>query len=174
MNLNSGRYVERFLIAAAVALAVPLSAVAFGGSHGAPNGCGGAEMPGKVGQRGPGERMPPYLRGLNLSEAQRDKVFAILHAQAPAMRDKAKVVQRVETDLRGLAMSPDYSEAKARSLADVSARAMAEMTLARLATDRQVLEVLSPEQRKQVAEMKSEREVVRGDGPRAGEGGPRR
>jgi len=174
MNLNSGRYVERFLIAAAVALAVPLTAVAFGGAHGAPNGSCGAEMPGKGGQRGPGERMPPYLRGLNLSEVQRDKVFAIMHAQAPAMRDKAKAVQRAEEDIRGLAMSPDYSEAKARTLADASARAMAEMTLARLATDRQVLEVLTPEQRKQVAEIKAEREASRGDGPRGGEGRPRR
>lgn len=174
MNLKSRRYVERFLIAAAVALAVPLSAVAFGGAHGAPNSCGGPEMPGKVGHRGPGERMPPYLRGLNLSEAQRDKVFAILHAQAPAMRDKAKMVHRAEADLRGLAMSPDFSEARARSLADASARAMTEMTLARVATDRQVLEVLTPEQRMQVAEMKPERAAVQGDGARAGEGGPRR
>lgn len=175
MNLNSGRYVERFLIAAAVALAVPLSAVAFGGAQGVPNSCGGAEMPGKAGQRGMGgEKMPPYLRGLNLSEAQRDKVFAILHAQAPAMRDKVKAVHRAEADLRGLAMSPDFSEARARSLADASGRAMAEMTLARVATDRQVLAVLTPEQRQQVAEMKPEREVVRSDGPRGGEGGPRR
>lgn len=167
MNLRSGRYVERFLIAAAVALAVPLTAVAFGGPHGAPNSCSGAEMQGKAGPRGmAGERMPPYLRGLSLSEAQRDKVFAILHAQAPAMRDKAKAVQRAEADLRGLALAPDYSEARARTLADASARAMAEMTLARVAIDRQVLEVLTPEQRKQAAEMKPERETVRGDGPR--------
>src|SRR5574343_1386225 len=174
MNSNYGRYVERFLIAAAVALAVPLSAVAFGGAHGAPSHCGGAEMPGKAGHRGPGEMMPPYLRGLELSEAQRDKVFAILHAQAPAMREKAKAVQRAEADLRGLAMSAEYSEARARALADASAKAMAEMTLARLATDRQVLEVLTPEQRKQAAEMKPEREGARGDGPRGGEGGARR
>jgi Spy/CpxP family protein refolding chaperone len=167
MNLNSGRYVERFLIAAGVALAVPLTAVAFGGPHGGPNSCGGAEMSGKAGPRGMGgERMPPYLRALSLSEAQRDKVFAIMHAQVPAMRDKAKVVQRAEADLRGLALAPDYSEARARALADASAKAMAEMVLARVATDRQVLEVLTPEQRKQVAEMKPEREASRGDGPR--------
>lgn len=175
MNLNSGRYVERFLIAAAVALAVPLSAVAFGGPHGAANDCAAGEMHGKGRPGGMGnERMPPYLRGLSLSEAQRDKVFAILHAQAPAMRDKAKAVQRAEADLRDLAMAPDFSEARARPLADASARAMAEMTLARLATDRQVLEVLTPEQRKQVAEMKPEREANRGDGSRGSEGGARR
>lgn len=166
MNLNSGGYVERFLIAAAVALAVPLTAVAFGGPHGALTSCGGAEMPGKAGHRGLGERMPPYLRGLNLSEAQRDKVFAILHTQAPAMRDKAKAVQRAEADLHELAMSPDYSEAKARALADASARAMAEMMLARLATDRQVLAVLTPEQRQQALEMKLECEAGKGEAPR--------
>lgn len=172
MNLNSGRYVERFLIAATVALMLPLSAVAFGGSYGAPNSCGAGEMHGKGRPGGMGgERMPPYLRGLSLSEAQRDKVFAIMHAQAPVMRDKAKAVQRAEADLRNLAMAPDYSETRARTLADASARAMAEMTLARLATDRQVLEVLTPEQRKQMVEMKAEREGNRGDGSRGGEGG---
>lgn len=175
MKSQSGRYVERFLIAAAVALAVPLSAVAFGGPHGAPNSCGAGEMHGKGRPGGMGgERMPPYLRGLSLSEVQRDKVFAIMHAQAPAMRDKAKAVQRAEADLRELAMAPDYSEARARTLADASARAMAEMALARLATDRQVLEVLTPEQHKQVAEMKAEREANRGDGARGGEAGSRR
>lgn len=175
MNFKSGRYVERFLIAAAVALAVPLSAVAFGGPHGAPNSCGAGEVHGKGRPDGMGgERMPPYLRGLSLSEAQRDKVFEILHAQAPAMRDKAKAVQRAEADLRGLALAADYSEIRARSLADASARAMAEMTLARVAIDRQLLEVLTSEQRKQALEMKPEREAARGDGPRGGEGGGRR
>lgn len=165
MNFNSGRYVERFLIAAVVALAVPLSAAAFGGAHGAPNRCGGVEMPGNAGPHGLlGDQMPPPLRGLNLTEAQRDKVFELMHAQAPVLREKMKAVQRAEADLRGLTMSPDYSEAKARSLADVSGKAMAEMMLARMATDRQVLGVLTPEQRKQVAEMKPDREAFRGDG----------
>ena len=99
-----------------------------------------------------------------LTEAQRDKVFELMHAQAPVLREKMKAVQRAEADLRGLTMSPDYSEAKARSLADVSGKAMAEMMLARMATDRQVLGVLTPEQRKQVAEMKPDREAFRGDG----------
>lgn len=97
-----------------------------------------------------GERMPPYLR------------------------DKAKAVQRAEADLRGLALAADYSEIMARTLAYASARAMAEMTLARVAIDRQVLEVLTPEQRKQALEVKPEREAARGDGPRGGEGGGRR
>lgn len=171
MNLFSSLNVERFLIAASVALVVPLSAAAFGGPSGSPGHCGGAEVRGGPGPRGPGE-MPPYLRGVNLSEAQRDKVFEIMHGQAPAMRDKAKVVRKAEEDLRALALAPDYSEVRAKALADASAKALADMSLARVKVDRQVFELLTPEQRKLVADMKPVREQSRGrgDAPRGMEG----
>ena len=117
--------------------------------------------------------MPPHLRGLNLTEAQQDKVFAIMHGQAPGMRDKAKALRKAEGDLRALTAAPDYSEAKARSLADAAAKAMAEMTLARTKAERQVFEVLTPEQRKQLAERKPGDELPRhrGDGRRGMGGG---
>ena len=121
-------------------------------------------MPGGPGMGG-GEMMPPHLRGMNLSEAQRDKVFEIMHAQAPAMREKAKALRTAEDNLRALAASPDFSEAKARALADESAKAMADMTLARVKTERQVFDLLTPEQRKEAAEARSRR--GRGDGPRS-------
>ena len=127
-------------------------------------------MPGGPGMGG-GEMMPPHLRGLNLSEAQRDKVFEIMHAQAPAMREKAKALRTAEDNLRALAASPDFTEAKARALADESAKAMADMKLARVNTERQVFDLLTPEQRKEAAEARSQR--GRGDGPR-GMGGDRR
>ena len=61
-----------------------------------------------------------------------------------------------------------YSDAKARSLADAAAKAMSEMTLARAKAERQVFEVLTPEQRKQLAEMKpvEHGRHARGDGLR--------
>lgn len=171
MNLFSSRNVERFLIAASVALVVPLSAVAFGGPSGNSGHCAGAEMRGGPGPRGMGE-MPPCLRALNLSEAQRDKVFEIMHAQAPTMRDKAKAARKAEEDLRALGVAADYSEAKAKALADVSAKALAEMSLARVKADRQVFEMLTPEQQKQMVEFKPERAQPRsrGDGQRGMEG----
>lgn len=146
--------IRRFLLAAGMATAVPLSAAAWQGHVGGPGACGGG-MPGGPGKQVMwGDMLPPYLHGLNLSEAQRDKVFAIMHAQAPAIRDKAKAVHKAEDDLRTLVAAPDYSAAKARALADSAAKAMAEMTLARTQVDRQVFELLTPEQRKQVAERK--------------------
>ena len=166
MKTVSHGNIKRFLAAAGVALAVPLTAAAFQGGHGGHHGCGDFAAHGGPGMGG--GMMPPHLRGLNLTEAQRDKVFEIMHAQAPVMREKGKAVFKAEADLRALTASPDYSDAKARSLADAAAKAMAEMTLARAKAERQVFEVLTPEQRKQLAEMKPSDEPRRGrgDGPR--------
>ena len=173
MKAISQGNIKRFLVAAGVALAVPLTAVAFQGHPGGHHGCGGFAAHGGPGTMG-GEMMPPHLRGLNLTEAQRDKIFEIMHAQAPAMRDKAKALRKAEDDLRALTAAADYSDAKAKSLADAGAKAMSEMTLARAKAERQVFEVLTPEQRKQLAEMKASGEPGRGrgDGPRGmgGEG----
>lgn len=166
MTTISQGSIRRFLVAASIALAIPLTAMAVPGARGAHHGCGGFAMHGGPGMGG--EMMPPHLRALNLTEPQRDKVFEIMHSQAPAMRDKAKAWRKAEDELRALTASPDYSDAKARSLADAAAKAMAEMTLARAKAERQVFEVLTPEQRKQLAEMKPSDEPRRGggDGPR--------
>lgn len=168
MKTTPNSNIKRFLIAASVALAIPLSAAAFGG-HGGHSGCAGHHMMG-------GSMLPLHLDGLNLTEAQQDKVFEIMHAQAPVMRDKAKALRKAESDLRALTSAADYSEAKARSLADEAAKAMAEMTLARAKADRQVFEVLTPEQRKQLADMKPTERGPRGrgDGPRGTADGGKR
>lgn len=153
---------RRFLATAAIALALPLTASAFQGPHGGHRGCGDFAMHGGMGMGG--GMMPPHLRGLDLTEGQRDKIFEIIHAQAPAMREKGKAMFKAQADLRALAAAPDYSEAKAGALADAAAKAMADMTLARAKAERQVFEVLTPEQRKQLAEMKP------ADMPRRGRG----
>lgn len=159
----SAHTVKRFLVAASVALAVPLTASAFG-PHGGPGGHAGAGGHGAcVGAAPFGDALPHHLRALNLSEVQRDKIFDIMHAQAPVMRDKAKALRLAEGELRALAASPDYSDAKAKTLADRAAAAMSEMTLARIQTERQVNEVLTPEQRQQLADIKPK-------GPRAQRG----
>lgn len=168
MNTVSHGNIKRFLAAAGVALALPLTAAAFAGPHPGHRGCGDFAAHGGPGMGMGGGMMPPHLRGLNLTEAQRDKVFEIMHAQAPAMREKGKAMFKAQADLRALTASPDYSEAKARSLADAAAKTMADMTLARAQAERQVYDVLTPEQRKQLAEMKPSDEPRRGrgDGPR--------
>ncbi|MDR1995755.1 Spy/CpxP family protein refolding chaperone [Azonexus sp.] len=173
MKTISHLHLKRFAIAAAVALALPLSASAFNGQKGPMRGaCGG--MGAQAGFAHPGmggDGMPRYLYRLNLSEAQRDRIFDIMHAQAPTLRNNMKTLYKAQSDLRALTAAPDFSEAKAKELADAVATATGEVALNRAKIEHQVVDVLTPEQRQQLTELKAER--PRASSPRrpAGEAG---
>jgi Spy/CpxP family protein refolding chaperone len=94
---------------------------------------------------------PPFLHGLQLNEEQNDKVFNLMHAQVPTLRAKAKEARRAHEELQRLSLSVDFDEAKAKSLADAGARAMADMALMRARADQQIYRLLSPEQRRALA-----------------------
>lgn len=166
MKTTPNSTIKRFLVVASVALAIPLSAAAFGG-NGGKGSCGMDAHGGPGHQMMGGNSLPQHLRSLNLNDAQQDKVFEIMHAQAPAMREKAKSLRAAESDLRALSAAPDFSEAKAAALADSAAKAMSELSLARAKADRQVYEVLTPEQRKQLAESKPSGKMSHHRGNRA-------
>lgn len=91
----------------------------------------------------------PMLRGVKLDEAQADKVFEIMHAQAPALRRATNALRKANDELRILAMSESYDAAKARTLADAASRATGELALMRADTDHKIWNVLTPEQRRQ-------------------------
>jgi Spy/CpxP family protein refolding chaperone len=132
-----------------------------GRGHGGPGLAGGPGMPRRGapgGEGGPGagphgpQRMgpPPFLHGLNLTEAQQDKVFAILHSQAPYLREQDKALHKAREALHALASAAQYDDAKAASQAQAAAQAMANLELSRVRTDQKLLAVLTAEQRKQV------------------------
>jgi Spy/CpxP family protein refolding chaperone len=158
LNVNFPKLsLKRFLVAAAISLVVPLAALGVGQRAGS---CG-------VGPDAEGGKMQSYLRQLNLSEAQRDWIFEIMHGQAPAMREKVKAARNAEGALRKLVLSSEYTEPKARELSDGAARAMAELSLARAMAERQVYEGLTAEQRSQLAKLKAA-----GKAPMDGRGPP--
>jgi protein CpxP len=111
-------------------------------------------------QRGPGIAPmlpmmggePPFLHGLDLSEAQQDKVFAILHAEAPYLREQGKAARKAQEALRALSQAAQYDDAKAAALAQAGAQALANITLQHVRTGQKLLALLTPEQRKQLAE----------------------
>lgn len=120
---------------------------------------------------GGSEMMPPMLRGVVLTEAQRDRVFELMYAQVPALRDLAKRQQKQEETLRTEATAPDFSEAKVRALVDALAKTQGEMLWQRVRSDRQIFEMLTPEQRKQIVAAKAE---GAGKGPGGAAAGGRR
>ena len=90
------------------------------------------------------------LRGLNLTEAQRDQVFKIHHEQEPAVHEQMKQVQRSRQDLRQLAMADRFDEARARQIADTQAKALANLAVMRAQTMARIREILTPEQRQRL------------------------
>jgi len=102
-----------------------------------------------TGEQGRGHGGMPFLRGVTLTEAQKDKVFAIMHAQEPQRRDQMKAIQKAHDALEALASSGQFDETKAATLAQTAGQAMAAAALLRARTEAQVLALLTPEQRQQ-------------------------
>ena len=91
-----------------------------------------------------------FLRGVRLTDAQRDQVFSLMHQQAPVMRDKVKALGKTRQELRALALSPQFDEARAKSLSEGLASGIADMAMARARTANAVWQLLTPEQKAQV------------------------
>ena len=121
--------------------------------------------PGPGAERGPGAQgLPPFLHGIELSEAQQDKVFAATYAQAPLLREQQKIAFKADEQLQALAASSAYDDAKASALANMAAQAMAQIRLLQARLEQQLLAVLTPEQRKQAGQRREGR-----PGPRRAE-----
>ena len=145
-----------FLVASTIALAIPFAAQARPmGGHGHAQCDGGAmSMQAERGMFG-GDKMPRMLRGLNLTEAQQDQIFKMMHEQQPTMREKAKEMRAARKEMRDMMMSDNYDEAKVKTLTERSAQAMAEMAQMRARGASEVYKLLTPEQRKTLEERKT-------------------
>lgn len=90
---------------------------------------------------------PPFLRGVDLSEAQQDRVFAILHEQVPARRELEKAEHKAHDALHALSGGVEFDAAAADTQAQALGQAIAGQELLRLRTDAKLMAVLTPEQR---------------------------
>src|ERR671931_2737224 len=101
-------HIASFLLASSIALGLAPAAQAQG-----------APMHGPMGMHRGGPMM--MLRGLDLTEAQRDQIFQIFHQQAPAFHEQMKLVRQAQQDLRQLAAADRFDEGRARQAADAQA-----------------------------------------------------
>jgi len=106
----------------------------------------------------PGHGMGPMGRHMaNLSDAQDDKIFAIMHAQEPQRREQERAARKAHEALRAMVDAGQFDEAKAGALAQAEGRAVATLALLQARTDAQVQAVLTPEQRQQMHDMHPQR-----------------
>jgi Spy/CpxP family protein refolding chaperone len=141
------KHVANFLVASSLGLGlmpIAMTSAAFA-----------QPMPGSMGRGGHHPMM--QLRALGLTEAQRDQVFKIFHEQMPAMHAQMKQVRRSREELRKLASSERFDEARAHQVADVQAKAIAAMAVMRAQTMYRIREILTPEQRTRMDQMREHR-----------------
>lgn len=117
------------------------------GDHGFGDHGFGDHGPGAPGPDMPFGHMP--LHRLKLTEAQQDKVFAIMHAQEPQRRDYDKAIRKAHDALRELGRADKFDDARASTLSRDLGQAVAAQALLQARTDAQIQAVLTPEQREQ-------------------------
>lgn len=141
---------RRAVIAAVVAVAV---------AAGVAVGAQGPGGPGPRGPRGgplgggPGGPLPvDILRGLDLSDAQREQVRSIADGQREALQQIATRLREAHQGLRAAVEADTVDEAAIRSASGNVAAAMADEAVLRARIRTQVFEVLTAEQQQTVKE----------------------
>lgn len=129
------------------------------GPMGMEHGPGGPGGHGEHGRGGPGmgEHGMPGLHGVQLTEAQQDRIFAIMHAQAPAQRELEKKIRAAHEALRAIGTSGQFDESKASAQAQALGEATAAEALLHARTHAEVLALLTPEQREQATKGRPQR-----------------
>jgi len=148
-------------ITAAALVALSLAGQALAVPAPPPDAPDAAERDGPGFGRGPGPGPHPggpglpFLRGIDLSEAQEDRLFAILHAQAPQLREQEKAERKALAALDAMRESGRVDDAGAAAQARALGQAIAAQELLHVRTAAQVMALLTPQQ-KEAAERRRE------------------
>lgn len=122
-----------------------------------------ADAPRGPGRGGPREHGPqaygphPFLAGVALSEAQQDRLFAIMHEAAPQRREHDKARRKAHEALRALSAADKFDEARAAAAAQALGQAIAAEELLCLRVDARVMGLLTPQQREQLRQDRAAR-----------------
>jgi len=127
----------------------------FGFAQGGPGGPGGRGRMGGPGRGGPLAGLP--LRELNLSDAQREQVKAIVdshQAEMKAVGDRAMTARQA---LHAATTSASFDEAAVRARAAELAAVEADVAVGRARIFADVYQILTPEQQAKVKELSGSR-----------------
>jgi protein CpxP len=106
------------------------------------------------GRRGQLKRLMDHV---DLTDAQRTEIKNIIETSRNDTESVRQQMRDSRTAMYGLASSRDYSVERARELADQQAKLNAELTVARIDTMHRTLQVLTPEQRAELAKLREQR-----------------
>jgi Spy/CpxP family protein refolding chaperone len=107
-----------------------------------------AHKRGLRGKRGKGH----MFRHLDLTEAQRDQIFELRHGTKPQMRELRKRKHAAKRELREMIHTEQVDQSRVEALSTEMGEISAAMVRARVATQIEVMKVLTPEQRAKLKE----------------------
>lgn len=96
-----------------------------------------------------------FLHGLDLSEAQQDALFTLMHRQAPEIRKQKQALHKAQDALQQLSRQEKFDETQGRRLAREIGELKSEQAYQHARTSQEVYRLLTPAQRKQVEERRS-------------------
>ena len=157
MKASKTLWLKRIVIGAAVA-ALPQVLLARGPDAASPPlgrpGCvdhGATPLPPPPAMLPPGMMAEqPVLHGVDLSEAQQDAVFELVHAHIPVQRTLDKKAANALDELQRLSASEQFNAKQARALAEAYAQAQAQLTFNQAELESKLRALLTPEQRQQL------------------------
>lgn len=135
--------IPRYLAIGALALTLPVTALAFGRGDGH-SGRDGGSRPGIEMHHGQGM---PDLRGIDLSAAQVSELTALRDAQRKLFVEKGPAMHEQHEALRKLVMSDAYTPAAAAEIIAKIGAAQTEMAKLRAEQGNKLYKILTPEQR---------------------------
>jgi Spy/CpxP family protein refolding chaperone len=91
--------------------------------------------------------VPHYLHGLELTQTQKDQLFALRHEQAPILREQQKQRHALHQALRETSQAQAFDDAKAQEIASGLANLERDQLLMRARTQARILALITPQQR---------------------------
>lgn len=156
-----------FLAASSIALAAPLFVQARPMMGGMDDCNAPQAMQGKRGSFGDRDGLPPMMKRLKLTSEQEAKITQMRKQDADLMGEKFKAMRDSRAQLHDMQLKGEYDEDQVKALTEKGAQAMAEMGQIRARQHHEMMQVLTPEQRKQF-EAQRERMMKRGEQRREG------
>ena len=85
-----------------------------------------------------------YLKDVGLTDAQKDQIFSMQHAQLPKMREQYQTQYKLMQEMRETAQADQFDEAKAQSIASQMATLTQDKILARAKNQASIFALLTP------------------------------
>jgi Spy/CpxP family protein refolding chaperone len=113
----------------------------------------------------PRERLMKMLGDLNLTEAQKGQIEALLNKDETEIRGKFKAERKAKAELRRLAFSTEYTDDKAKALLAKSLPMHEQFMLQKARLDNAVFKLLTPEQQQKLQQRPAHGEPPPDDKP---------